>query len=111
MKRCRLLLILGALPAIGWAQSSFDTARGQQTTDAFAVSACSSGVASEVRKRQPMAANVLVTDSTTSPAGSDQTDVSGKGTFTDTMGPARSFTFTCSYDLRKQAASSVSVMI
>ncbi|MGN6481659.1 hypothetical protein [Luteibacter sp.] len=107
----RSFAILAVLPATAWGQSSFDDVRNQRSTDPFAVSACRDSVATEVRSRQPMAGNVQVTDADASSAGSTRTDVSGKGTFSGTAGAAHDFTFRCSYDLQKQATTSVSVML
>jgi hypothetical protein len=109
--RARILWALAAVPSVVWGQSSFTDARAHRPTDAFAVSACGDAAAREVRSRNPTSSNVHVTDSNASPTADTSTDVSGKGSLRDGAGAIRSFTFRCTYELRKGAASNVMVFL
>ncbi len=109
--RSYVALVLVAVPWWAWGQSSFTDARDHRPTDTFAISACGDAAAREVRSRSPMANNVQVTDAGALPTADTRTDVSGKGSLRDGSGATRNFTFRCTYDLRKGAASNVTVFL
>lgn len=109
--RRHVLLILATLHSVAWAQSPFTDARAHRPGDAFAVTACGDAAARDVRSRNPMAGNVHVTEANSSPTAQTRTDVSGKGTLSDSTGTVRNFTFRCTYEIRTGAASSVMVFL
>lgn len=110
----RLFLWMGiaaAVPAVGWAQSSFTEAREHRATDDVAISACGDAVNREVRSRNAMASQVEVDEAHASPATESRTDIAGGGHLRDGSGGTRKFTFRCSYDIRAGNTSNVSVWL
>jgi hypothetical protein len=107
--RAQGLLFIFIMPATCWAQSAFTDARDRRPTDDFAIRSCANAAEREVRSHTPGAGKVETDDAKASPASDTRTDVTGGGTYEEGAGTARHFTYRCSYDLKTNATSDISV--